>query len=71
MRSMAETQTVQRLIKVRLRVVLEQQAEEHLFYHTINRELLNVLKDNNKDVQDINYNRTMKDDQGEARQGEK
>ena len=49
MRSMAETQTVQRLIKVRLRVVLEQQAEEHLFYHTINRELLNVLKDNNQD----------------------
>ena len=49
MRCMVEMQIVQRLIKVRFRIVLEQQAEEHLFHHIINRELLNVFKDNNKD----------------------
>ena len=49
MRCIVEMQIVQRLIKVRLRIVLKQQAEEHLFHHIINRELLNVFKDNNKD----------------------
>ena len=48
-RCMVEMQIVQRLIKVRLRIILEQQAEEHLFHHIINRELLNVFMDNNKD----------------------
>ena len=49
MRYIVEMQIVQRLIKVRFRIVLEQQAEERLFHHIINRELLNVFKDNNKD----------------------